>query len=60
MLSACTNGDIRRYTSGASQNVRSSFWNPNAVSVRLYAPLRAMPARNKALCASRLAVMNAP
>src|SRR2546428_7095637 len=32
--------------SGTSQNVRLSFWNPNGVSVRLYAPLRAMPAAN--------------
>ena len=46
--------------SGASQNVRRSFWNPNGVSVRLYAPLRAMPARNRSECASRFAVMNAP
>jgi len=33
--SAYTKGDIRRYTSRACQNVRSSFWKPNGVSVRL-------------------------
>ena len=46
--------------SGTSQNVRRSLWNPNGVSVRLYAPLRAMPARNSRECASRFAVMKAP
>lgn len=34
------------YTSGACQMVRSSAWNPNGVSVRLYAPLFAMPHAN--------------
>src|SRR5205814_1216225 len=45
---------------GASQYVRSSAWKLNGVSVRLYAPLRAMPARKRSECARRFAVMNAP
>ena len=39
---------------------RSSDWKLNGVSVRLYAPLRATPARKRSLWASRFAVMNAP
>src|ERR1035437_10394254 len=60
MLSAYVKGHIRVYIAVASQYVRSSFWNPNGVSVRLDAPLSARPALKKFVCARRFAVMNAP
>lgn len=55
-VSAHMKGDILAYVSGACHSVRSSLWKPNGVSVRLYAPLRAMPAANSSgQCANRLA-----
>ena len=39
-LRACMKGDMVMYVCGACHSVRSSAWNPNGVSVRLYAPLR--------------------
>ena len=60
ILSAWKKGDISPYVSLASQKERSSAWKPKGVSVRLYAPLRAMPARKRVVRASRLAVMKAP
>ena len=45
---------------GRKNTVRSSAWNPKGINVRLYAPLRAMPAAKRSECASRLAAMNAP
>src|SRR5205085_1106938 len=38
ILFAYIKGDILRYTSGASHNVRRSVWKPNGVNVRLWAP----------------------
>ena len=44
----------------ASQKERCSAWKPKGVSVRLKAPLRAIPAQKRSVRARRLAVMKAP
>ena len=59
--SAWLNGDIFAYTSGACHSVRSSDWNPNGVSVLLYAPdLATAHANRSGACARRFDAMNAP
>ena len=60
IFSACMKADIRKYTSGASQKLRRSYWKPKGVRLRLKAPLRAMPAAKSSEWASMLAVMKAP
>src|ERR1700735_4332940 len=59
-LSATKNAETFRYTSVASQTERRSFWKPKGVSVLLYDPLVATPARNKSECATRFTVIKAP
>jgi hypothetical protein len=58
--SAWKKGEIAKSLSGAYQSGRRSAWTPKEVSVRLYAPLLATPARKRSLWASRFAVMKAP